>query len=52
MVETLGKTMNINVDIIKWDTTKSDGCIKKTVDNSMLLKLYPDFNFIYITTDI
>ena len=46
MVETLGKTMNINVDDIKWDETKSDGCMKKTVDNTQLLKLYPDFNFI------
>lgn len=46
MVETLGETMNINVNSIKWDTTKSDGCIKKTVDNTMLLKLYPSFNFI------
>tara|TARA_R110002073_G_scaffold10384_5_gene50180 strand:- start:5252 stop:5458 length:207 start_codon:yes stop_codon:yes gene_type:complete len=46
MVGTLGETMNINVNDIKWDTAKSDGCMKKTVDNSVLLRLYPDFNFI------
>ena len=46
MVETLGETMDININNIKWDETKSDGCMKKTVDNSVLLRLYPDFNFI------
>lgn len=45
MIYTLANVMNVkNTDII-FDTSKSDGCYKKTVDNSKLMKLYPDFKF-------
>ena len=30
---------------IIYDTTKSDGCIKKTASNKYFLSLFPDFKF-------
>ena len=45
MVGTLAESMDISVDKLEWDTNKSDGCMKKTVDNSKLCKYYPDFKF-------
>jgi GDP-L-fucose synthase len=45
MVNTLTESMGIDIDKLEWDTNKSDGCMKKTVDNSKLCKYYPDFKF-------
>ena len=33
---------------IQWDTTKSDGCYKKTVSNDRFKKYFPDFKFVDI----
>ena len=45
MVNNLADTMCINRDQLEWDTNKSDGCMKKTVDNSKLCYYYPNFKF-------
>ena len=45
MVYTLAKVMNVKDTDIIFDTSKLDGCYKKTVDNSKLMKMYPDFKF-------
>ena len=45
MVGSLADAMDISRDKLEWDTNKSDGCMKKTVDNSKLCKYYPDFKF-------
>ena len=46
MIYTLTDVMDIDQNDIEFDTSKSNGCMRKTVDNSKLLKLYPDFKFI------
>jgi GDP-L-fucose synthase len=45
MVGSLADAMDISRDKLEWDINKSDGCMKKTVDNSKLCKYYPDFKF-------
>ena len=41
----MAEIMNIDINKIIWDTTKSDGCMKKTVSNDILKKLLPDYKF-------
>lgn len=45
MTTTLLEVMHIDNKLLKWNTNKSDGCLKKTVTNEKLLKYYPDFEF-------
>ena len=37
--------MDINKELIYWNTNKSDGCMKKTVTNEKLIQMYPDISF-------
>ncbi len=37
--------MNIKYNNIQWNTNMSDGCMKKTVDNSLYKELFPNFKF-------
>ena len=37
--------MSISKNSIIWDTSKSDGCMKKTVTNKRLKNILTDFNF-------
>ena len=39
------RVMGIEEKSIVFETSMSDGCLRKTVDNSKLLKLYPNFRF-------
>ena len=45
MVNYLAGAMKIDRNKLEWDISKSDGCMKKTVDNSKLYKYYPNFKF-------
>ena len=45
MIYSLAKAMNIENHDIVFDTSKGDGCMRKTVDNSKLQTLYPNFKF-------
>ena len=45
VIETIADTMSIPRNEIVWDTTKSDGCMKKTVSNKKFNGIYPDFKF-------
>ena len=36
--------MEIDKKKIKWDMTKSDGCMRKTVTNDKLKSVYPNLN--------
>ena len=38
----LAKVMGIDEDKIEWDTSKSDGCMKKTVSNEKLKEVLKD----------
>ena len=44
-VEKICEIMNINKEKIKWDTSKSDGCLKKTVSNDLLKKIIQNYKF-------
>lgn len=44
-VNKISNVMNINFSNVKWDTTKSDGCIKKTVTNKLFKQTFPTFMF-------
>ena len=44
MIELIVKCYDFKGNLLN-DTSKVDGCMKKTVDNTELLKLYPDFKF-------
>lgn len=44
-VETVASTMNVDKEKINWDTTKSDGCMKKTVSNKVLKQILPNYKF-------
>lgn len=46
IVDAVGFTMNINPGEIVWDTSKSDGCMRKTVTNSKFKRFFPDFEFV------
>ena len=45
MVKKLCNVMDIDTERLRFDTTKSDGCIKKTVTNKKFLNMYPNFKF-------
>ena len=45
LVGKIADTMMIPRKSILWGTTKSDGCMKKTVTNKKFKSLYPDFKF-------
>jgi len=45
IVQHIAEVMNIDYNNIQWDTNMSDGCMKKTVDNSLFNKLFPTFEF-------
>ena len=45
IVQHLANVMDIKYDDIQWNTDMSDGCMKKTVDNSLQKKLFPTFEF-------
>ena len=45
VIETIANTIEIPRNEINWDTTKSDGCMKKTVSNEKFKSIYPDFKF-------
>lgn len=44
MIMIIAKHYNYNREI-KNDTSRSDGCMRKTVDNSRLLSIFPDLTF-------
>ena len=44
MIELIAKCYDFKGNILN-DTSKADGCMKKTVDNTELLKLYPNLEF-------
>ena len=45
VVENIASVMSISKNSIIWDTSKSDGCMKKTVTNKRLKNILTDFNF-------
>ncbi len=45
IVNLLAYHMDIDIHNINWDTSKSDGCMRKTVTNAKLKSFYPDFKF-------
>jgi GDP-L-fucose synthase len=45
MIFALAGAMNIENHDIVFDTSKGDGCMRKTVSNSKLQTLYPNFKF-------
>jgi len=48
IVNSIAKVMEIGQANIEWDTTKSDGCMKKTVTNKKFRNIYPNFKFTHI----
>ena len=48
IVNNIAKVMEIGKSNITWDTTKSDGCMKKTVTNKKFRNVYPHFRFTHI----
>ena len=44
-IEKIADVMRIEKEKISWDTTKSDGCLKKTVSNNVLKSILPDYEF-------
>jgi hypothetical protein len=38
--------LNIDESKVFWDTSKSDGCIRKTVSNVLLKNTIPNYKFI------
>ena len=48
IVEKIAKLLDIEKSEIFWDTTKSDGCYKKTVSNAKFKKYFPNFEFVDI----
>ena len=45
MIFALARAMNIENHDIVFDTSKGDGCMRKTVSNLKLQTLYPNFKF-------
>ena len=45
VVENIADVMSIPRKSIIWDTSKSDGCMRKTVTNKRLKKILPNFEF-------
>ena len=52
IVEKLSNVMNIQIDNIEWDNTKSDGCMKKTVSNKKFKNIYNNFIFTQLNEGI
>ena len=48
----IARAMDLPLDRVKFDTSKSDGQFKKTADNSRLVALRPDFEFTPIEAGI
>jgi GDP-L-fucose synthase len=46
VVDKLADVMELDKKSIFWDSTKADGCMKKTVSNEKLKKIIKDYNFI------
>lgn len=46
VVKELAKTMNIDYNEIIWDTTKLNGCMRKSVTNKRFKKLFPEYSFV------
>ena len=44
-IEKIADVMIIEKEKISWDTTKSDGCLKKTVSNDILKSILPEYEF-------
>jgi GDP-L-fucose synthase len=45
IVEKIANVMDMDMTLIQWDTTKSDGCMRKTVSNSSFKSFFPNFVF-------
>lgn len=45
IVRHIASVMNIKYDDIQWNSKMSDGCMKKTVDNTLFKKIFPNFKF-------
>ena len=45
IVDNLMDTMKLSKDKIIWDTSKSDGCMKKTVTSAKFRGYYPEYEF-------
>ena len=45
IVDNLMDTMKLSKDKIIWDTSKSDGCMKKTVTSAKFRRYYPEYEF-------
>jgi len=46
VVDKLANAMKLNKKNIYWDSTKSDGCMKKSVSNEKLKKIIKNYNFV------
>tara|TARA_A100001015_G_scaffold315998_1_gene429209 strand:- start:2318 stop:3277 length:960 start_codon:yes stop_codon:yes gene_type:complete len=44
-VEKIGKEVGVDISKIHWDTSKSDGCLRKTVSNNLLKNTIPNYKF-------
>tara|TARA_B110000208_G_scaffold189178_1_gene250211 strand:+ start:9020 stop:9979 length:960 start_codon:yes stop_codon:yes gene_type:complete len=44
-IEKIGKTIGIDINKIYWDTSKADGCLRKTVSNKRLKTILPEYKF-------
>jgi GDP-L-fucose synthase len=49
MVNILCNVMKIDNKLLEWGSELDNGCIKKTVDNSKILKIMPSFKFTPLT---
>ena len=49
VVHTICNIMLIEHKKLEWDTTKSDGCMKKTVSNYKLKSIFPNYKFTPLT---
>jgi GDP-L-fucose synthase len=45
LTQIIAQLYNCDLNKIEFDLTKSDGCLKKTVDGSLFKKIYPDFKY-------
>ena len=45
IVKEICNVIDIQLQSLIWDNTKSDGCMRKTVSNAKFHTLYPDFQF-------
>ena len=47
-IEKIGKSVDVDISNIQWDTTKSDGCLRKTVSNKLLKTILPEYKFTHL----